>query len=422
VRASLGVPPTRDPPSLGPCDRSWRRAPQLILGDVRCGSRQLLRRIGAARRGAASATSDRASWASSPHTARCQRRLAGPAPADGPCCDSCDRDCRGDGAAVVRRDPAHADIAARPRLGAVATGPRSFLIPALLAGEPALLVSLVTALAVMFVPLVLTSGFGPQRLAAALGIGSTLLLTAVIALVAVGAAQLDGRTDDLLSYLGSIGPGISLRGIVLAGMVIGALGVLADTAVTPSLGRDVAAPRRPRSRRRGSVPGVVADWSRSSLGHDPHARACLGGSCVAAAARDPLQRHRLDRRDQHAGHRGADRCPVGRLSWADLRCPVDQRARGGARRAGARERVRQRACSPALNVAYRSTRPADLVIGPRLRCQATLAALIVMSGSAGPRRRAYRRLFVSPATRFRRCSAWATACSSRPATCWSWSA
>jgi uncharacterized membrane protein len=108
----------------------------------------------------------------------------------------------------------------------------TFLIPALLAGEPALLVSLVTALAVMFVTLVLTSGFGPQTLAAALGIGSTLLLTAVIALVAVGVAQLNGRTDDLSSYLGSIGPGISLQGIVLAGMVIGALGVLADTAVT----------------------------------------------------------------------------------------------------------------------------------------------------------------------------------------------
>jgi uncharacterized membrane protein len=108
----------------------------------------------------------------------------------------------------------------------------TFLIPALLAGEPALAVSLVTALAVMFVTLVLTSGLGPQTLAAALGIGATLLLTALVALLAVGATHLDGRTDDLSTYLSTIGPGISLQGIVLAGMVIGALGVLADTAVT----------------------------------------------------------------------------------------------------------------------------------------------------------------------------------------------
>jgi uncharacterized membrane protein len=108
----------------------------------------------------------------------------------------------------------------------------AFLIPALLAGEPALAVALVAALAVMFVTLVLTSGLGPQTLAAALGIGSTLLLTALIALLAARAAQLNGRTDELSSYLSTVGHGISLQGIVLAGMVIGALGVLADTAVT----------------------------------------------------------------------------------------------------------------------------------------------------------------------------------------------
>jgi uncharacterized membrane protein len=108
----------------------------------------------------------------------------------------------------------------------------TFLIPAILAGEPALVVALVASLAVMFVTLVLTSGLGPQTLAAALGIGSTLLLTAGIAQLATGAAHLNGRTDELSNYLGTVGHGISLQGIVLAGMVIGALGVLADTAVT----------------------------------------------------------------------------------------------------------------------------------------------------------------------------------------------
>ncbi|HEX3692548.1 MAG TPA: YibE/F family protein [Solirubrobacteraceae bacterium] len=107
-----------------------------------------------------------------------------------------------------------------------------FLVPAILAGEPALLVALVCALAVMFITLVLTSGFGPQTLAAALGIGSTLLLTSLLALLAIHVAHLDGRTDELSNYLATVNPHISLQGIVLAGMVIGALGVLADTAVT----------------------------------------------------------------------------------------------------------------------------------------------------------------------------------------------
>lgn len=107
-----------------------------------------------------------------------------------------------------------------------------FLVPAILAGESALLVALVCALAVMFITLILTSGIGPQTLAAALGIGSTLLLTSLSALFAVHFAHIDGRTDELSAYLATVSPNISLQGIVLAGMVIGALGVLADIAVT----------------------------------------------------------------------------------------------------------------------------------------------------------------------------------------------
>ena len=107
-----------------------------------------------------------------------------------------------------------------------------FLVPAILDGEPALLVALVCALAVMFVTLVLTSGLGPQTLAAALGISTTLLLTCLLALLAVSFAHIDGRTDELSSYLATVNADISLQGIVLAGMIIGALGVLADTAVT----------------------------------------------------------------------------------------------------------------------------------------------------------------------------------------------
>jgi uncharacterized membrane protein len=107
-----------------------------------------------------------------------------------------------------------------------------FLVPAILDGEPALPAALVCALAVMFITLILTSGIGPQTLAAALGIASTLIFTCLLALVAVHFAHIDGRTDELSTYLATVNPDISLQGIVLAGMIIGALGVLADTAVT----------------------------------------------------------------------------------------------------------------------------------------------------------------------------------------------
>ena len=107
-----------------------------------------------------------------------------------------------------------------------------FLIPAILDGRPALLVALVAALAVMFVTLVMTNGVGAQTLAAALGVSATLGLTCVVAVLAVGFTDLGTATDLGLVPLAAQTSGLSLKGITMAGMLVGALGVLADTAVT----------------------------------------------------------------------------------------------------------------------------------------------------------------------------------------------
>ena len=107
-----------------------------------------------------------------------------------------------------------------------------FLVPAILAGRPALLVALVASLLVMFVTLILTNGLGMQTLAAALGISATLVLTCALAFGAVRFADLDGTSElDMLALKAGTDI-LSLQGVVLAAMVIGTLGVLADTAVT----------------------------------------------------------------------------------------------------------------------------------------------------------------------------------------------
>lgn len=107
-----------------------------------------------------------------------------------------------------------------------------FTIPAILADRPALLVALVTALAVMFVTVGLTHGWSAPSLAAVLGITATLLVTCLLAQLATALVALDGQSSELAQYLATSQKGLSLEGIVLAGMLIGALGVLADTAVT----------------------------------------------------------------------------------------------------------------------------------------------------------------------------------------------
>jgi uncharacterized membrane protein len=108
----------------------------------------------------------------------------------------------------------------------------TFVVPAVLAGSHPLLVALVASTAVMFVTLVLTHGVGVQTLTAAVGITATLLLACGLALASVGLAHLSGYTDDAALVLHERDGSLSLQGIVVAGMVIGCLGVLADTAVT----------------------------------------------------------------------------------------------------------------------------------------------------------------------------------------------
>jgi uncharacterized membrane protein len=108
----------------------------------------------------------------------------------------------------------------------------SFLVPAILAGRPALLVALVGSLAVMFITLVLTNGLGAQSLAGALGVAATLGVTSVLAVACIHIVDLDGRSSELALFLSQQDGSLSLVGVVLAGMVVGALGVLADTAVT----------------------------------------------------------------------------------------------------------------------------------------------------------------------------------------------
>jgi uncharacterized membrane protein len=107
-----------------------------------------------------------------------------------------------------------------------------FLIPAILAGSSPFWVSLISALSVMFVMLALTSGVGIQSLAAALGIAASLFVASLLGLIYVHLAHLNGYTSELSTLLSNFNVHVSLEGIVIAGMVIGALGVIADMAVT----------------------------------------------------------------------------------------------------------------------------------------------------------------------------------------------
>ena len=106
-----------------------------------------------------------------------------------------------------------------------------FIVPAIGEGEPALAVAIVGSLAAMLITIALAHGFGAKSVAAILGTGATLLLVALLALVATNVTHLTGLTVEQSTAV-SFQLGISLEGLLLAGMVIGTLGVLDDVTVS----------------------------------------------------------------------------------------------------------------------------------------------------------------------------------------------
>lgn len=107
-----------------------------------------------------------------------------------------------------------------------------FTLPAILDGRGAFPVALATAALIAFAALFLAHGVTIATAVSLLSTFASLITTAVLASIFVGATHLTGLANDSGALLGGLGDGIDPRGILLAGIVIGALGVLDDVTVT----------------------------------------------------------------------------------------------------------------------------------------------------------------------------------------------
>ena len=108
-----------------------------------------------------------------------------------------------------------------------------FVIPRLLAGQPPIPVAL-TGCALIAVPaLLLTSGWGRDSWVPLAGIGCSLAVVGVLTVVAVNVSHLTGlaASEELsLVYVSTRGA-VNPQGLLLAGMLIGAVGGLVDVTI-----------------------------------------------------------------------------------------------------------------------------------------------------------------------------------------------
>jgi uncharacterized membrane protein len=107
-----------------------------------------------------------------------------------------------------------------------------FVVPAILRGHSPVAVALVGAMAIMLISLYLSHGIGRKTTAAVVGTGVALVLTAALTAGFVAATSLTGlASEDALNASFQAG-GLSFRGLLLAGIIIGGLGVLDDVTMS----------------------------------------------------------------------------------------------------------------------------------------------------------------------------------------------
>jgi uncharacterized membrane protein len=109
-----------------------------------------------------------------------------------------------------------------------------FMLPAILSGASPAVVALVGGTGIMLVTLYLAHGFNRMTNAAAVGTLGALVLTVGVALVAIDATRITGFASEDAVYARFFLGELDLRGIVLAGLIVAALGVLDDVTVSQS--------------------------------------------------------------------------------------------------------------------------------------------------------------------------------------------
>lgn len=109
----------------------------------------------------------------------------------------------------------------------------SYIIPHILAGEDPLMVSIVGSVILLGMTLYLTYGWNLKTHAAVVSMVIVLIFTGILAGLFVLITRLTGSGDEnALFLIQMLNAKINLRGLLLGGMIIGALGVLDDLVTT----------------------------------------------------------------------------------------------------------------------------------------------------------------------------------------------
>ena len=107
-----------------------------------------------------------------------------------------------------------------------------FILPALMAGQPPMLVTLAGVGAIMFLSVYLAHGITIRTTTALLGTLLGLVVTVLLAYVGTRAAGLTGASNEDALILGTQLPALALPSLFICGIVVAGLGALNDVTIT----------------------------------------------------------------------------------------------------------------------------------------------------------------------------------------------
>ncbi|WP_278266167.1 YibE/F family protein [Nocardia sp. AG03] len=107
-----------------------------------------------------------------------------------------------------------------------------FLLPALLDGKPAIPVALVSGALILYVVLYLAHGVNLRTSSALLGTLASMLVAAALSWLTLEITNLTGLSEEQNTNVATYIQHVSITGLLLAGFIIGSLGVLNDVTIT----------------------------------------------------------------------------------------------------------------------------------------------------------------------------------------------
>lgn len=110
-----------------------------------------------------------------------------------------------------------------------------FIVPQIITGRDPLLISILGSFMIMLTTIYLAHGFSKRTTIAVISTFISLILTGIFAIFFVNVANLSGLgSEDAYNLLQGFGGTLNIQGLLLGGIIIGALGVLDDTTTTQS--------------------------------------------------------------------------------------------------------------------------------------------------------------------------------------------